>query len=277
MVDAIPLAFVAPSCFSLMPTPGEQVADLAHGVHRQPGVLELLQVGAAGRRRRVVAPALAAVEVARLAVERARDHAAHRVLAGHHLARALARHEQVGLAQHVHVRGELEHGVGRRVEDHLTGGEVMRAEVLDHLGPAVRAVAAEAQTGGLLEPLDHVRREALRIGGKRVLRHHAHHLPVPGGGLLAGTERMQPPVDHRIGRRGHALDRDDRAEPEPPERRQIEPADALGEVAEGVRTGVSVGVGVRQSADSAGIHHDHGRTRHCARLCRCSGFAILKG
>ncbi len=84
-------------------------------------------------------------------------------------------------------------------------------------------------------------------------------------------------MDHRIVGRRHALDRDDRAEPEPPERGEIEPADAFGEVAERVRTGVSIGVGVRQSADSTGIHDDDGRTGHCAAIMSMRSFAILKG
>ena len=84
-------------------------------------------------------------------------------------------------------------------------------------------------------------------------------------------------MDHRIVGRRHALDRDDRAEPEPPERRQIEPADPFGEVAERVRARVSVGVGVRQSADSTGIHDYDGRTGHCAAIMSIASFAILKG
>ena len=130
---------------------GEQVADLAHGVHRHAVVLELLEVGAPGRRRRVVAPALAALERARLALEGAGDHAPHLVLAVHQLARLLAHLVEAGLVEHVHVGGDLQHRVGRRVEDQLAGLEVMLAEVLDHLGAAVGAVAAEAPARGLLQ------------------------------------------------------------------------------------------------------------------------------
>ena len=277
VVEAIPLALVAPSCFSLMPDAREQVADLAHRVHGQPGVLDLLEVGVAGRRCREVAPALAAVEASGLAVERSRDHPAHGVLAGHHLASGLARRQQPGLGEDVHVRGELEHRVRRGVEDQLAGRKVVLAEVLDHLGAAVGAVAAEAQAGGLLEPLDHIGWEALRIGRERVLGHHAHQLPVAGGGFLSRPERMKASVDHRIRCRRHALDGDDRAEPEPLERRQLESPDPLGEVPERVRARVAVSISVRQRAHSAGIQDDDGRTRHCAAIMSMRGFAILKG
>jgi hypothetical protein len=88
---------------------------------------------------------------------------------------------------------------------------------------------------------------------------------------------VEPPVDHRVGRRRHPLDRDDVAQPQPLERRQLEPADALGEVAERVRAGVAVVPGVRQLAHSAGIHDDDGRTCHCAAIMSMRTFAILKG
>jgi hypothetical protein len=217
------------------------------------------------------------VEAAGLALERARDHPAHGVLAGHHLTRGLARRVELRLREHVDVRRELKHRVGRRVEDDLAGLEVVRAPVLDDLGAAVGLVAAEAQAGRLLDPLDHLGREAVRIGRQRMIRDHAHQLPVPGGRLLAGTERMEAAMDHRVLRGRHSLDRDDVAEPEAAERREIEPANPFGDVSERVRAGVAVVRGVGQFAHSAGIHHDHGRTWHCAAIMSIATFAILKG
>jgi hypothetical protein len=87
---------------------------------------------------------------------------------------------------------------------------------------------------------------------------------VAGGRLLARPERVKSPVHDRVGGRRHALDRDDRAEPEPFQRRQVEAAHPLGQVAQRVGAGVAlVEVGVGQGSHPAGVEHDHGCTRHC--------------
>jgi hypothetical protein len=66
-------------------------------------------------------------------------------------------------------------------------------------------------------------------------------------------------VEHRRWRRGHAAQRQDRAEPETGEDRQIEAAAVLGDVRQRVRARVAIRVRVRQGADPAGIDHDDER------------------
>ena len=62
-----------------------------------------------------------------------------------------------------------------------------------------------------------------------------------------------------------ALQRQDRAEPEAPEHRQVEPAGRLGDVAERVGAGVAVVGGVGQLARSACIEDDdEGAAIHAA-------------
>jgi hypothetical protein len=155
------------------------------------------------------------------------------------------------------VRGDLEHRVGRRVDDQLAGRHVRGPEVIDHGGAAVRAVAEDAAPGGVAQCIQHVGREAVGIRAQRDRRDDAHQLPVPGDRVLARAERMQAAVEHALRRRGDAGERDDVAEPEPPEHRQVEPAGRLGDMAERVRPRVTVVGGVRQGAGAAGVDHDH--------------------
>jgi len=80
---------------------------------------------------------------------------------------------------------------------------------------------------------------------------------------------MEPPVQDRVGRGRHAADRDDRAEAEALERRQVEAPDALGQMGEGVRAlvaGVLARVG--QRADAAGVEDDDGRSCDGATIAR---------
>ena len=186
-------------------------------------------------------PALAPPERARRAVERPRDHASHRMLTGHHLPCRDASRVQIRLREPVYVTSDLQHRVRRRVQDRLSGLEVMRTVVLDHLGAAVRAgcsrtaarspsSSARTTSGG--NPDGYV--------GQRLRRHHAHQLPVPGRRFLPRPEGPQAAVHPRVRRRRNSQDRDDRPQPQPRQRRQPQPADLLGQVRERVRAGVAV-------------------------------------
>src|ERR1700730_19117271 len=120
--------------------------DLADAVPRSADRLKLLEVGPAGRRECVVTPAFAAPEGSGLAVERPGDDPPHGVLADHHAAGRLARRVQVRLGQALDMSGDLEHRVGRGVEDGLAGLEVASTVLFEYLGAAEWAVTAEAKT-----------------------------------------------------------------------------------------------------------------------------------
>jgi hypothetical protein len=236
-------------------------------VDRHPRGLQLLEVRPPGRRDREVPAPFGAAEGSRLALERPRDHPADRVLAGHRLARGHAGGDQVLLAEHVAVRGELEHRVRGGVEDDLAGLQVMRAPLLDDLGAARRRIAAEAQAGDALEGRHDVGWEAVRVRRQRGGGHDAHELPVPGRRLLARPERVQPAVDHRMLGRRYAEQWDDRAQPEPAEHREVEAADVLGQVRERVRPLVArVLAGIWKRADPAGVEHDNEGAAAHARI-----------
>ena len=92
----IAAALVEPLCCSSTPTPLNTWPILPTVCTGTPAAWSSSQVGAARRVEREVAAPLGALERARLAPERPRDHAADGVLAGHDLARRGARRVQLG-------------------------------------------------------------------------------------------------------------------------------------------------------------------------------------
>src|SRR5437588_3762050 len=74
---------------------------------------------------------------------------------------------------------------------------------------------------------------------------------------------MHAPVENRSVRRWNALERDDRAEPERPQRRELEAAVQSRDVCERVGAGVAVGAGVGERADAARVE-DYYERAHAA-------------
>ena len=132
-----------------------------------PGVADERQVVRTTRLEREVVPVRRSLVVPGLAGERPRDHAADGVLAGQDLARRLAGLVELLERDRLLVRGDLEDGVGRRVDDPLARPLVLLAELLDDLGPRGGPVAEDAAAGLVHERVDHVVREAVRVGRHR--------------------------------------------------------------------------------------------------------------
>ena len=153
--------------------------------------------------------------VPRLAGERSRDHPPDRVLAGEDLARGTAGLVELLERDRVLVRRDLEDRVGGGVDDPLAGLLVLLAELLDDLRPRGRLVAEHAAAGPVHERVDHVVREAVRVGRERRGRDDAHQLPVAGRRVLALRALEQAAGDRgRAGLRRAALERLDVAEAE---------------------------------------------------------------
>ena len=113
------------------------------------------------------------------------------------------------------VRGDLEDRVGGRVDDPLARLLVLLAELLDDLRPARRLVAEHAAGGAVHERVDHVVREAVRVGRERLRRDDPHQLPVADRRVLALRALEQPAGDRGRARlRRAALERLDVAEAE---------------------------------------------------------------
>ncbi len=97
--------------------------------------------------------------VAGLADERPGDDAPDGVLAREDLARRAATVVELLERDRLLVRGDLEDGVGRRVDDPLSRSLVLLAELLDDLGARSRLVAEHSAGGAVHERVDHVVRE----------------------------------------------------------------------------------------------------------------------
>ena len=134
----------------------EQLAHLADRVHGDAVALELLQIAAHRWGQRVVPAAVGALEGAVRAGERPRDDPAHGVLAGHPLADPPADRIELLRTDDVHVRRDLEHRVLAGVDDEVTVGEVLGAEILDRRQAVVGPVADHAAAAGGADDLDHV-------------------------------------------------------------------------------------------------------------------------
>src|SRR5262249_31709767 len=145
---------------------GEDVRDLSHAVDGVAGVADGREVIRSARLEREVVTVRGPLVVARLARERSRDHAPDRVAAGEDLPRDPAAVVELLERDRVLVRGDLEHGVGRRVDDPLSGPLMLLAQLLDDLRARRRLVAENAATRLVHERVDDVVRKPVWICGE---------------------------------------------------------------------------------------------------------------
>jgi hypothetical protein len=221
------------------------------------------------RRSFSVVPVRRALVVPGLADERTGDHAADGVLAGQNLARDLAALVELLERDGLLVRGDLEDGVRRRVDDPLAGALMLLAELLDDLRARGRLVAEHTAARSVHERVDHVVREPLRVRRERRRRDDAHQLPVAGRRVLALRALEQPPGDcGRARLRRAALERLDVPEAERLEVGQVEAVHGARDIAERVGAFVAVCGGIRKRSRAHGVQHDHASARHAAILGR---------
>ena len=242
---------------------GEDVVDLAHGQHVVAVLLELVEHGGAGRLEREVVAARGALEVARVGAHvGARDDAGHAVVAGEDLAGDAAVLVELLHGHEVLVGGDLEHAVGRGVDDEVAGLELLLAIVLDDLGARVGLVAKHAAPGLALELLDDLGWKAVGVGGEALGRDDARHLPVAHGGVLAGRLLAQAGEGALRVRDGGEVDvigaLERAVDVEQAEARQVGDVEvpARGAGAQGVAWLVVEVRPVRLGADAEAVEHD---------------------
>jgi hypothetical protein len=161
------------------------------------------------------------------------------------------------------VSRDLEDRVGRRVDDPLARALMLFAELLDDLRARRGLVADHASARAVHERVDHLVGEAVRVGRERARRDDAHQFPVARGRVLALRALEQPAGDRgRVRLRGAAFERLDVSETERLEVRQIEPADRVRDVSEGIRPLVAPVGGVGKLPRPDGVQHDHAGPRH---------------
>ena len=266
------------------PPAGEQVLDLADGDDGAARGDEAVEDGRALRPDREVAAVRGAAKGAGAADERARDHPADPEPFDEQRVGGLALAVQLVDRDDVLVGGDLEHAVGRRVDDWPAGAQVLGPQVLDDDRARGDGVAQRGAADPALELGEAVRGEPVGEDGKWPVEHESHQLPMAGHRVLA-----RRPLDHAAeGRarrrlagwdggpaRGEDAGRDraevrEAAEAKGPERGQFQ-RHARGDVPQRVAALVAVGRRVGQLADADAVEHDDdraadGRAAHC---CWC--------
>src|SRR5919206_2597258 len=119
-----------------------------------------------------------------LTAKRPGNDPAHSVLAGEDLARVSAGCVQLVKWDGLLVRGNLEDGIRGRVDDPLARSLVLLPQLLDDLGARGSLVSEHPPPRLVHEGVDHVVREAMRIGGERLCGDDPHVLPVAGRSVL---------------------------------------------------------------------------------------------
>ena len=115
------------------------------------------------------------------------------------LERNLAISVQLRNGNDIFMRRDLEHTVGRRVDDGLPGPDMLRSQLVDDDRTRGRLVSENPPADPGLETINQIRWKPLREDRKRAVEHEPHQLPVPGHGVLAR------------GRFGHAAEGTSRA------------------------------------------------------------------
>ncbi len=260
--------------------PGVDIRDLADRDHLPARARELVEHGGRRRRHRQVAAIAGAGEVVRrVAHEGPRDHAAD-VVGIHLLAGDLAEAVEPLEAEAAFVAGDLEHRVGRGIEDRLAGGDVLGTERGDDVGARGMAVAEVARQA----PAPHDRVEQRRRERGLALaeitpveaHRHAGHLPVAGRRVLArgALARGAVGTEHRRRRRHPCRQRAAgqlarQPDAEPFEMRHAQRSATaglalaaagramLGDMPEGVRTLVAEAFGIGRRADAERIENQN--------------------
>ena len=163
---------------------GEEILNLAHRVHRRArGRQPIEQRLAAGRTGEIVT-IRGALELSRRADERARDHPPDAHALDDELVGDAADAVLLLDRNHILVREDLEHAVGRGVDDRRAGAHVLGAEAVHDLRARPDQIANRATTDAPLELGDHLGGEPAGKRGKRALEHDPHHFPVAGHRIL---------------------------------------------------------------------------------------------
>ena len=159
---------------------------------------------------------------------------------------------------------DLKNGIGGSVDDPLSGFQLFRTIVPDHIGAGIRQIAQNAPSGLALKFIQYLFGKAMRIGGQRVGRYHARNLPVPDGRILAhGGFRQScdcPRGCRRLRQIIHAV------KISQSRLQQIRDGEfrRTGAGAKGIHPHIPEGRRVRHLSDAAGIQYDQKNPFHIA-------------
>ena len=144
----------------VMPRPANRSSILPIATTGRDAAVIAIEQRLARRRQRVVVAVRGARELPGRADERARDDAADAESLADQPVGDLAGAIELGHRHDVFVRGDLEHAVGRRVDDERAGPQVLGAELVDDRRAGRRLVAEHAAAGQARELVDDRRRRS---------------------------------------------------------------------------------------------------------------------
>ena len=171
---------------SLRHTPsGKNIVDLADADDVFPDSHQDIQDGISGRRQGEIMAVDRSCK-GMLAHEGTGNDTAHAVFTLKQIPSRLAMAVQLLHGHNRFMGSDLEHAVGRGVDDQLAGGDVLLAVVLDDLGAGIGQITQRAPPGSSFKLCHDLPGEALGISGHSLLGDHARQLPVPHGGILSG-------------------------------------------------------------------------------------------
>ena len=236
---------------------GEQVIHLADSHPRHTGFGQPVQQRGTYRLDRVIPPMVGnSRKRTGLPHERPRDHPRHRVRAGEDLP-SLPR-SRVELVERylLLVSSDLKDAVARCVHNPGARVEVLRAVLLDDLGPRCGLVPQHPSTRGRLELRNDFGWEAVGIQRKRFLQQYSAELPMTCRGVLSFRVRYRHPV-----RGGRVIAPQTTQRPATPQTQRLEVRKPKAthyprRVGQGVASRVPIFRRVRCLADANTIQHD---------------------
>src|SRR5207302_3368594 len=156
---------------------GENVMDLSDADHALASIADRVQDGRRWAHRKIMA-ICGPPKRAWLPHERSRDDTADAkriaVVARNsaNFVKTIERHD-------LFMRGDLQNGICRRVEDQPAALHVLGAEFLENRRAAAGVIADELDAGFRFDRVDEAVGEAF-VDGKRLLQNRSRQLPVPG-------------------------------------------------------------------------------------------------
>ena len=163
----------------------EHIKDLAYAEHFHALRMQLVEQHSLRRRNRVIVTVGGAFEAFRRAQKRTGNYPAHFQRTAQHVTRDFADAVDLVNVHHAFVRRDLEHAVGRGIDDHRTGAKVFPAQFLHDFRPGSSLVTQGSAPNAALEFRYKISRKAMREKRKRFFQMDAHHLPVTGSGVFA--------------------------------------------------------------------------------------------
>ena len=136
---------------------------------------------------------------------------------------------------------------------------MLLAQLIQYGRAAGRLIAQPAAADGGGKSVHHLRREAVRIGGKRLFKLEARNFPMAGGGILAAGSLGHAAVGARCGRIARQVGAGDMGKAQPVHMGQIKRR-PLGDMPHGVRAFIAIGGRVRRVAHAHGVQYNQNRT-----------------